>query len=260
MFRFEAALFNYWQSPPRYAVAAGRGKQTPLACEEIVRMLESKRNQENVDGMARFGIKSDKALGLCMEDILAIAKLAGKDHDLAQQLWATGIYDARVLAARVDDPKKVTRDQMERWAKDFDNWAVCDNACMHLFDRVPFVWVVVPDWCRREEEFVRRAGFTLIATLSIHDKKTGDERFLTFLPLIREASMDERPMVRKAVNWALRQIGKRNARLNRLAVGCARRILRRETPSARWIASDALRELSDPVVLKRLKGREDKRS
>jgi 3-methyladenine DNA glycosylase AlkD len=223
-----------------------------LTCNEIVRIMESKRNQANVDGMARFGIRSDKVLGLCMPDIVVLAKRIGKDHKMALALWDTGIYDARVLAALVDEPKKVTRRQMERWALDFDNWGVCDNACMHLFDRASCVWEVVPDWCRREEEFVRRAGFAIIASLTIHDKKAGDERFLAILPLIREASTDERPMVRKAVNWALRQIGKRNAELNKAAIAEAKAIKAIPSKSARWIASDALRELEGEKVQERL--------
>ncbi len=223
-----------------------------LTCEEVVGILESKRNQENIDGMARFGITSKNVLGLCMADILAVAKRIGKDHEMALELWRTGIYEARVLAPLVDDPKKVTRAQMERWAKDFDSWAVCDNACMHLFDRTKYAWEVLPDWCRREEEFVRRAGFSTIASISIHDKKTEDAKFLLLFPLIREASTDERPMVRKAVNWALRQIGKRNIALNKAAIAEAKRIKALPSKSARWIASDALRELQGEKVQERL--------
>ncbi|MDD1771255.1 MAG: DNA alkylation repair protein [Methanomassiliicoccales archaeon] len=230
-----------------------------MTCDEIVRTMESKRSQANVEGMARFGIKGDKVLGLCMADITAIAKEIGKDHRLAQELWATGIYDARILAALVDEPKKVTREQMDRWALDFDNWGVCDCACMHLFDRASCAWEVVADWCRRDEEFVRRAGFAIIASLTIHDKKASDERFLALLPLVREASTDERPMVRKAVNWALRQIGKRNLELNRAAIAEAMVIRLLPSKSARRIASDALRELEGEKVQTRLKERAAKR-
>ena len=229
-----------------------------MTCDEILRIMESKRNQANVEGMARFGIKSDKVLGLCMPDITAIARRAGKDHLLAQDLWATGIYDARVLAALVDEPKKVTREQMERWALAFDNWGVCDCACMHLFDRAICAWEVVPDWCQRDEEFVRRAGFAIIASLTIHDKKASDERFLALLPLIRKAATDERPMVRKAVNWALRQIGKRNIKLNRAAIVEAKAIKMLPSKSAKWIASDALCELEGEKVQTRLKDRATK--
>ncbi len=223
-----------------------------FTCNEIVQIMESKRNQANVDGMARFGIKSEKVFGLGMPDIVALAKRIGKDHDMALALWDTGIYDARVLAAVVDEPMKVTREQMEKWALDFDNWGVCDNACMHLFDRAPCAWEVVPDWCRRSEEFVRRAGFAIIASLTIHDKRSEDERFLALLPLIREASTDERPMVRKAVNWALRQIGKRDTELNKAAIAEAKAIKAIQSKSARWIASDALRELEGEKVQERL--------
>jgi len=226
-----------------------------MTCDEIVRIMESKRNQANVEGMARFGIKSKKVLGLCMPDITAIAKRAGKNHRLAQELWATGIYDARILAALVDEPKEVTREQMESWALDFDNWGVCDCACMHLFDRAACAWEVVPDWCQRREEFVRRAGFAIIASLTIHDKKAPDARFLALLPLIRDAATDERPMVRKAVNWVLRQIGKRNLELNRAAIAEAKAIRTLPSKSAKWIASDALRELEGEKIQTRLKDR-----
>jgi 3-methyladenine DNA glycosylase AlkD len=227
----------------------------PLTCEEIMGIMESKRSQANVEGMARFGIRSEKVLGLRMPDLTAIAKRVGKDHIIAQELWATGIYDARILAALVDEPGKVTRPQMEKWALDFDNWGVCDCACLHLFDKTPHAWEVVPDWCEREEEFVRRAGFAMIASLSSHDRTAADDRFNGLLPLIREASVDERPMVRKAINWALRQIGKRNIALNRAAIIEARTIKGLPSKTAMWIASDALRELEGEKVQTRLKER-----
>jgi len=173
-----------------------------------------------------------------------IARAHQRQHALALELWESRIFDARQLAAHVDDPKQVTREQMEAWVLDFDNWATCDNACMHLFRKTPHAFSCARAWVRREEEFVKRAGFALIATLAVHAKKEPDETLLAFFPAIRRASGDNRNFVKKAVNWALRQIGKRNPSCRRAAIAEARHILRLDTPSARWIARDALRELS----------------
>lgn len=221
--------------------------------ERIVKQMKSKSNPRNVEGMARYGIASKKVLGLCMPDIECLRKEAGKDHALALRLWDSGIYEARILAAVVDEPGKVTESQMEKWVKDFDNWAVCDNTCMRLFDKTPFAYRKAKEWSSRKEEFVKRAGFALMATLAVHDKKAPDSSFLRFLPIIKRGSRDERNYVRKAVNWALRQIGKRNANLNKAAIRTAEEILKMDSKASKWIANDALRELKSEGVKRRMR-------
>ena len=216
--------------------------------DRILKELKTMEDQSCVDGMARYGIRSEKVYGISMTKLMAIKKRIGKDHNLAAGLWATRIHDARLLACLIDDPKLVTEKQMDRWVRDFDNWAICDGCCGHLFDRTPFALQKAEEWVNRKEEFVKRAGFVLVATITVHDKKAEDEVFLRFLPAIREASTDERNYVMKAVNWALRQIGKRNPRLNKEAIKAAERIRKLDPKSAKWIASDAIRELrSEPV-------------
>jgi 3-methyladenine DNA glycosylase AlkD len=203
--------------------------------------------------MARYGIVSKNVLGISVVKLRPIAKEIGKDHILAQQLWKTGILDARFLAVFIEEPGKVTEAQMERWAKDFDNGAICDGCCLHLFDRTSFAWKKAIAWSSRGEEFVRRAAFTLMAVLAVHDNDAHDRKFIRLLPRIKRAAIDERNGVKKAVNWALRQIGKRNLPLNRLAISTAHQIKKMESSSARWIASDALRELASSAVKSRLK-------
>jgi 3-methyladenine DNA glycosylase AlkD len=225
---------------------------TDIKCQEIIAKLKSMSNPRNVEGMARFGIFSKKVLGLSMPGIERMRREIGRDHALAIRLWDSGIYDARILAARVDEPGKVTESQMESWAKGFDNWAVCDNACSKLFSRTAFAHKKALEWSSRESEFVKRAGFSLMAALTVHDKKSGDDAFLKFLPAIKRESADERNYVRKAVNWALRQIGKRNLSLNKAAIKVAKDIQKIDSKSARWIAADALRELRSEAVRKRL--------
>jgi 3-methyladenine DNA glycosylase AlkD len=181
-----------------------------------------------------------------------LAREIGRDHALAQDLWASEIHEARTLATLVEEPDKVTALQMNRWAKSFDNWAVCDAACINVFRYTRFAHQKCVEWSARREEFVKRAAFALMAGLAVADKEASDEAFLKFLPLIKRAAIDERNMVKKGVNWALRQIGKRNARLNRAALAAAREIYRRNSRAARWIASDARRELQSPAVQRRL--------
>ena len=218
----------------------------------IIKELKSLRNPKNIEGMARYGLNSPTTLGICMPDLMRIAKETGKDHDLALRLWESGIYDARILAFMVDDWRLVTEQQMERWAKGFDNWGIVDGCCGHLFDKTPYAYKKAIEWSKRKEEFVKRAGFTMIATLTVHDKKADDEKMSMFLPLIVKAATDERKYVSKSVNWALRQIGKRNRALNKKAIETAERIKRLDSKAARWIASDALRELRGEAVQKRL--------
>src|SRR3989454_5469609 len=206
-----------------------------------------------VEGMARFGIQSGDSFGVSVPKLRTLAREVGRDHQLALELWETTLHDARLLASIVDDPEKVTIDQMDKWVGNFDSWDVVDGSCGNLFDKTPFAVVKAREWCKREEEFVKRAGFVLMAELAVHDKHAKDKLFLDFLPLIIAGASDKRNFVKKAVDWALRQIGKRNLKLNRAAVSTALKIQRMESGAAKWVASDALRELKSPQVLKRLR-------
>ena len=215
-----------------------------MRVDAILSELKRQSNPRNVAGMARFGINPHRALGVSVATLRQLARRIGKNHSLALQLWNSGIHEARILASVIDEPAKVTPRQMERWVRDFDSWDVCDQCCGNLFDKTPFAYRKAAAWSRRREEFVKRAGFALMAALAVHDKETGDAAFIKFFPLIERAAIDDRNFVKKAVNWALRQIGKRNARLRRLAIASARRIRRQDSRSARWITADALRELT----------------
>lgn len=227
-----------------------------MKCGEILNELRSLSNPKGLDDMARFGDRPKQALGGISAPVLkAMARRIGRDHVLAQELWASGIYEAHLLACMIDEPAKVTPEQMDAWVADFDSWAVCDCCCSYLFDRTPFAYSKAFEWSEREEEFVKRAGFAMMAILAIHDKKAPDERFLDFLPVIKAKSDDGRNFVKKAVNWALRQIGKRNANLNKAAIETAREIHALGFPSAKWIASHALRELTGEAVKSRIQSR-----
>jgi 3-methyladenine DNA glycosylase AlkD len=207
----------------------------------------------NVEGMARFGINPKETLGVSVYVLRDMAKKIEKDHALAQKLWKSKIHEARMLAGFVDDPGKVTAKQMESWVKDFDSWDICDQVCSNLFDKTPYAYAKAREWSRRKDEFVRRAGYVLMAALSVHDKKADDKRFEQFYPLIKKGSADERNYVRKAVNWALRQIGKRSKDLNISAVRVGKEIQKIDSKVARWIASDALRELQSPKIKNRFR-------
>jgi 3-methyladenine DNA glycosylase AlkD len=216
--------------------------------EEVLQRLNDLADPEGRAGMARFGIATDRALGIRIPMLRRLAKEVGPDHRLAQELWDTRIHEARILASMIDDPAGVTEGQMEAWVGDFDSWDVCDQVCGNLFDKTPYAHEKAVSWSGREEEFVKRAGFALMATLAVHDKGAPDAAFLVFLPLIEREAHDGRNYVKKAVNWALRQIGKRNRALNMEAIAAAKRIHAADSRSGRWVASDALRELrSDPV-------------
>lgn len=212
----------------------------------ILRRLRSLGSRRNIEGMARFGIRGKKVLGVPKPALDRLARSIGKDHALALGLWATGVHEARILAALIDDPAQTTSAQMEKWVKGFDSWDLCDACCGHLFDRTVFAVRKARSWSRRKREYEKRAGFVLMAGLAVHDKHAPDRLFLSFLPVIRREAGDGRNFVRKAVNWALRQIGKRNHRLNRAAIREARYLVKLPSSSARWIASDALRELTHP--------------
>ncbi len=209
-------------------------------------------NAENVAGMARFGINPEGTLGISVADLRKIAKELGRDHALAEALWQSGIHEARILAVLIDDPKQVDEDQAERWVVDVDSWDVCDQLCMGLLRKTPFAHAKAKAWCKRKETFVRRAGFALIATLAVHDKKAPDKTFAAYLPLIRRAATDERNFVKKAVNWALRQIGKRNAALNAAATALAEDLIATDDKTARWIGRNARRELTSDAVKSKL--------
>jgi len=222
-------------------------------CDVVLAKLRALGDPQAVEGMARFGVHVSNAYGVSAPKLRALAKEIGKNHKLAAALWRTGVHDARLLATLVDDPARVTPRQMERWVRNFNSWALCDAACGCLFDKTPYAWDKAVEWTRRDEEYVKRAGFVLMATLAVHDKDAADERFETFLPHLVAHAGDERNFVKKAVNWALRQIGKRNRRLRGLAVQTAEEIRRIDSRPARWIAADALRELTSDAVRRRLK-------
>lgn len=211
--------------------------------DEVVAALRRLGNPENVAGMARFGITGRRVLGISVGQLRALAKRIGRNHDLAGQLWATGIFEARILTAFIGEPDRLTRRQARAWTKDFESWADCDGVCIHLFRKTSFAHEFAVECSRRKPEFVKRTGFTLMATLAVHDKTASEKVFLDYLPRLERAANDERNGVKKAVNWALRQIGKRNPRLQRAAIRTAESIRQQGTPAAKWIASDALREL-----------------
>lgn len=219
---------------------------------EILKRLESLGNPAAVKGMSSVGIRAGRIFGVSAPDLRRIAKETGKDHPLAKRLWESGIYEARIIACLIDDPRQATEEQLEQWVGDFDSWAVCDGCCSSLFDKTEFAYRKAAEWSARREEYVKRAGFVLMATLAVHDKRAGDEKFLKFLPMIKREAVDERNYVKKAVNWALRQIGKRNLNLNKAAVEAATDIHKINSRAAKWISSDALRELTSAAVQKRL--------
>ena len=218
---------------------------------QLITHLKSLKNQHNIEGMARFGITGKNVLGISIPVLRQLAKKIGKDHALALRLWDSGIHEAQLLAVFIDDPSKVTAAQMEKWVKTFESWDICDQCCGYLFDQTPMAYSKALVWTKRKREFEKRAGFVLMAALSVHDKKAENKVFLSFLPILRREAWDERNFVKKAVNWALRQIGKRNAFLNRAAIQEAKRIQKQGTPSARWITTDALRELTGSKIQKK---------
>jgi 3-methyladenine DNA glycosylase AlkD len=195
-------------------------------------------------GMVRFGIRPENGIGLSVPQIRSIARGLGKDQDLAEELWRTGVHEARILASMVGDPRQISRSTMDRWVRDFTSWDVCDACCGDLFDRTPYAWDKIRKWAGSDREFVRRAGFATLAYVAVHDKKAPDQVFLDALPLVEHYAFDNRNFVRKAVNWALRNIGKRNAVLRGAALEFAGRVREQNTAAARWIASDAIRELA----------------
>jgi len=218
-------------------------KRTTPSADDVVAKLRRMGNQSVREGMARFAIPSENAFGVAVGEMRKYAKELGRNHELAAELWEARWYEARMLACFVDDPTEVTPSQMDRWAKDFDSWAICDTACFHLFDRTPHAWSKVRQWAKRKDEFVRRASFALLACLALHDKKGSDEPFAEALALIEQYSDDDRNFVKKAVNWALRAIGRRSAALHGPALALSQKLGAMDLRSARWIGKDAAREL-----------------
>jgi 3-methyladenine DNA glycosylase AlkD len=229
--------------------------------DEALRWLERRGTKKVREEMlTRYGITAPKAFGVSVGTIQQLGKKLGRDHDLAAALWDTGWYEARLLTAYVDDPAQVTSAQMDRWARDFDNWGVCDTLCFALFDRTPHAWKKVAPWSKRREEFVKRAAFALVASLALHDKKAGDGQFLATLPLIERGAFDDRNFVKKGVSWALRVVGRRNRALNEAAVEVARRLAESPEASARWVGKDGWKELTSPAVQRKLAQRRTART
>lgn len=216
--------------------------------EDVIRILKSNANPKNVEGMARFGINSKNTLGISVPYLRALAKKIGKDHKLSQELWDSKIHEAKMLASMIEDFRLVSEKQMDSWIKDFDSWDVCDQVCMNLFDKTDIAYEKAAEWAKRKNEFEKRAGFSMMASLACHDKAAPDSKFKTFFQLIKSESLDERNFVKKAVNWALRQIGKRNHGLRKEAIKTAKDILKIDSKSARWIANDAIRELEKKKI------------
>jgi 3-methyladenine DNA glycosylase AlkD len=241
------------------APAAAKATRTPAAVKPTLTtalaLLKEKSSKKTLEGMARYGLPSDKAWGVPVSGIQAVAKKLGRDHDLAAALWKTDVYEARMLCAFVDEPEKVTPAQMDRWCRDFDNWGIVDTICFCLFDRTPHAWKKVPEWSARKEEFQKRAGFVLLACLAAHDKASGDAPFARCMPLLERGATDERNFVKKGVSWALRGVGRRSPALYASSVALSKRLLESKSEAARWIGKEALRDLSKPALVKKLGGK-----
>ncbi len=225
------------------------------AAKEILNQLNEMHNPKGVQSMARFALPTENVFGISMPVLRKTAKSIGKNHELALELWQLKNYEARIVAALISEPAKVTEQQMESWVIDFDNWAICDCCCGELFDKTPFAFDKAIEWSYAEEEFIRRAGFAMMAVLAMHNKNAADKKFIPFFKRMEEEAHDERNFVRKAVNWALRQIGKRNITLHSKAIACAEKIQKQSHKSAKWIAADALRELHNEKIIERIKNK-----
>ncbi len=229
-----------------------RPRITQLDKNEVLAWLARRGTRRNIEGMTRYGIRADRVFGVSMGTMLPLAKRLGKDHALATALWGSGWHEARILAALVGEPVRVTRRQMNAWAADFENWAVCDTVCLHLFDPTPFAWDKARQWATSPREFVKRAAYALMACLALHDRAAPDKRFVALLALIEKGARDERNFVKKAVSWALRAIGNRSPALNAAALVVAKRLALSQEGACRWVGKDALRELASPKVRSRL--------
>ncbi len=224
--------------------------------QEILSFLQQHSNPSNVKGMARFGIATGQAFGVPLPALRQKAKSYKKNHALALELWQSGYHEARIMATLIDDYQQVTEAQMEQWVQDFDSWDVCDQCCSNLFDKTTYAIKKSIEWTTRPEEYVKRAGFTMMACLAVHAKKMDDDQFLKYLPLIVRESTDGRNFVRKAVNWALRQIGKRSTILHREALALAHNLMLSADKTARWIGTDAIKELQNEKIINRIKSKE----
>jgi 3-methyladenine DNA glycosylase AlkD len=224
---------------------------------QIMQELESLANPEAVKGMARFGIQGARVLGISIPELRRMARQVGNHHTLALELWGSGVHEARLLATMIADVRQLTETQMENWVNDFDSWDLCDQCCGNLFVRSPLAFSKALEWADRREEFVRRAGFALMAYLAVHAKKAPDDDFAPFFPKIEQYAADNRNFVKKAVNWALRQIGKRNPHLNQQAVKLSLRLVSTENKTALWVGKDAYRELTSVAVQNRLAKRQN---
>lgn len=233
--------------PPKKATS----REVP-SVDEVLAWLQRTGTKKTRDGMARYGIPSDGAFGVPVGALRKYAKGIGMNHALAEALWDTGRYEARMLTAFLAEPARVTPAEMDRWCRDFDSWAICDTLCFHLFDRTPHAWSKVPRWAKKREEFQKRAAFALLASLAGHDRDATDETFLRSLPLIEAAATDERNFVKKAVSWALRSVGRRSVAVNEAAVALAQKLAGSEDPTARWIGRGAAKELTSAAVQRRL--------
>jgi len=225
----------------------------------ILSHLKSIADPSRLMYMNHYGINMDTSLGISIYELRRYAQEIGKNHDLALKLWQTGVHDAQLLACFIDEPERVTADQMDDWANDFNSWDLCDQTCTSLFDQNPISWKKISQWAESDKEYVKRAAFSLIAGLSVHDKNAGNHQFEAFFPLIKKHAIDERNYVKKAVNWSLRNIGKRNLYLNRKAILCANEVIDLDSRSAKWIGRDALRELESEKVQQRLKKKQQHR-
>lgn len=221
-----------------------KAPDTNSQLREVLAFLKRRGTKKNIEGMARYAIVAKNVYGVSVGDLRGLAKKLGKSHELALALWKTEVYEARMLAAFVDEKARVTPAQMDRWARVFDNWAICDHCCFHLFDKTPYAWTKIEAWTRRKEEFVKRAGFALIASVALHDKKAPDAPFLKALKMIERESTDERNFVKKGVNWALRGIGRRNPAMKKAALALSEKLAASPNATARWIGKDAIRDLS----------------
>jgi 3-methyladenine DNA glycosylase AlkD len=221
--------------------------------KDILSKLDSMSDPAAAEGMARYGITATKVYGVTIPKLRELARGIGRDHELAGKLCDVDSRETRILAGMVAEPGKATEEEIDRWVGDFDSWEVCDQCCMNLIEKTGFAYEKAVEWSSHEEEFVRRAGFVMMARLAVSDKQADDKRFIAFLPLIKRRADDERNFVKKAVNWAIRQIGKRDMNLNRLSIRTAEDIQRMDSKAARWVAADALRELRSDAVQKRLK-------
>jgi 3-methyladenine DNA glycosylase AlkD len=226
-----------------------------MTTREVLTWLEKKGTPKALAGMARYGIVARNACGVPMGTLQTLRKKLGTNHDMAEELWESGCYEARLLAALIGDPERVTKRQMDAWARGFENWADCDTVCFKLWDRSPHAWGKARQWSASSRELVKRGGFVLMACLAGHDKTTGNARFLAFLPLIEKGASDERNFVMKGVSWALRGIGRRNLALNTAAVKVARRLAESPSSPAQWIGRGAVRELTNPKIIAQLNRR-----